>query len=702
MHRWFLLLVLLVASPVWAANTHGTADTQREMQAYFGDAFAGYVHSGCLPSVPGSSLTLAPVACAGYVRGDSGELVYVNQVAQAVGPLNQGDGLYFLAIHRQTGTAMPSWQRQAGSHYVWQKAASPPALAEGLVVAQVTVAGGSITALQDLRIPASYVKSGVYDPTDPLYGGACDGVTQTAAAIQAAITAAPAGAKVSLPAGVCLLNQTLTVTRTLAIEGVGITHTTLRQTVPNIPVLVVGAVNEVGLRKFTVDHTGNPVVGGDGIVFSSIVNNGRMDNVAAMRNWRGFALGCVAYGSISHLETSFNNLHGIEFVYGDCGIMQWQVHHSISTQNKGAGYFGSNTAAANGIGPFLNDAGSFGNDLGGFLFLGSPGHPINDLFLIGAYSSADNNNGIFLDTYGGSHVITNLWSELTGALGGWPVGTDGAIMEPSHTGACVSVTVNNAPGLAITGGYYWNCSWANVSLEAPGSSLTGGASIGAGLALDPNLHRRANIYIGNNGISVTGHRFNYSASGALHYIYLNSIFTDLPLSTNSYDPAIGVENYVKVSPTSSFSGAISPRMVTGINVYSGVPEAAGLTITDMGPGAPTPAKALRVSGGGLEILNYSYASILHRLSDEGTPSWPQRRGQVTISGTNTFASVVLSPTEPDAGYSVQATVVTSSGTPAAGAYTINQTNKVPGGFDISVLTAPGVGSSVTYSWLVHR
>jgi hypothetical protein len=127
MRRWpgllLCLLVLLPWSLAWATNTHQTPDEARERQAWFGDVTSPYIHSGCLPSVPASSLTFGTFACTGYVRAASNDLVYVSQAA-AVEPLNAGNGTYWLALHRDTSTSVSSWTRQSGTHYLWRQTSS--------------------------------------------------------------------------------------------------------------------------------------------------------------------------------------------------------------------------------------------------------------------------------------------------------------------------------------------------------------------------------------------------------------------------------------------------------------------------------------------------------------------------------------------------------------------------------------------------
>jgi len=169
-------------------NTHGTPT--REAPAWWGDSLQPYVHSGGLPVVPTTALTVAAFACQGYVRGAAGELVFVDQAAAAVGDLDAGDGTYWLALSRDPSTAVASWTRQAGTHYCWRLAATQPAMPVGLVrLARVVVVAGIITTVADFRRPASYARSGVYDVTDALYGAIGRVGTDDHVAIQSAMDA---------------------------------------------------------------------------------------------------------------------------------------------------------------------------------------------------------------------------------------------------------------------------------------------------------------------------------------------------------------------------------------------------------------------------------------------------------------------------------------------------------------------------------
>jgi hypothetical protein len=191
--RWRVALLLLVFAVVphgEAANTHQPPNTAIEQNFWWGDAVSPYVVSGCLPAVPASSLTLGAFACEAYVRGASGELLYVTQAAAPVTLANTA-GSHWVAVCRDTASAVPGWTRQAGTHYLHQQSATKPEDAPGCqVIAHATVQGSIVSQVSDARRPRSYAREKVFDVSDPLYGATGDNVTNDRAAIQAAIAAA--------------------------------------------------------------------------------------------------------------------------------------------------------------------------------------------------------------------------------------------------------------------------------------------------------------------------------------------------------------------------------------------------------------------------------------------------------------------------------------------------------------------------------
>lgn len=198
-----VLLRLLMPLSSYAANTHIAnpgSTTLEEMRGWFGAGFASYIQAGCAPTVPGRSLTLAAFACNGYVRGASTNLVYVTQSGAAVGPLNGGDGMYWLALHRDTTSTMTGWTRQGGTSYLWKLSVTQPAAPTGgLLFAQVTVVGGVITAVQRPKGFCSNPHCMVVNVTDPVFDADASGVTDSTTALQGAL--AVPNAVVRIPQG---------------------------------------------------------------------------------------------------------------------------------------------------------------------------------------------------------------------------------------------------------------------------------------------------------------------------------------------------------------------------------------------------------------------------------------------------------------------------------------------------------------------
>jgi hypothetical protein len=659
---------------------------------------------------PSASCTSSPVSFEGFTK--SGNRVTANAVAMNYGAPSIGgncsNDVCWVVGSPSGATTIPgsNFQRvSASTIYINCASDAPPPWPEDSVkLMKVTLSGGAIANVEDIRQPSSFARNGTYDIRDPLYGGICDGSTDTGPAIQQVLDSAPIGAKVTLPGGSCITSQTLHITRSLTFEGAGLDQTYIKQSVPDIPTLVVSYSN-VNVQDMTVMHLSNPVTGGDGLVVREPIgwslNSVNIYRVSASWNARGFVLGCMAYAQMAHVMAQKNNSHGFEFVYEaapGCGVDQWDIIHANSTLNMGAGFFGNNTVYPFGLGPWLTQTVTFGNNQGGYVFLGSPGNPINDLRFHNNLSSADNVAGIYLDTYGGSHIISNPWIEYTGSLAGFPIGFNNTTSVKSNSGHCLGVSIHNG-ATSIVGGLYWNCSWSGIAVDAPYATIMGGKSLGNGQALDPDLARRAGVHLGASGIHLSGHSFTFPGATTLYYIHLSGAMNDLSIGINTYSPDLSVTNFVADQAT--VTGARLPALVTGASVHTNTGAAPGLQLYDATQG-PDPLKVFRVTQGQLEILNSAGSAVLHRLSNTGTPAWPQRRGQAIVSDINPSVNIPLTVSEPDALYFVHITPVNSAGSPATDAFVVTTINKFTTGFEVIMKAAPGSGKSVTFDWLMYR
>lgn len=223
---YFLIFVLMMlpSAIAWAANTHGQPDEARERGAWFADGFAPYIVSGGTPVVPGSGLTLAAFATAGYAE-ESSVAYYITQAAAAVTVTSAATS--WLAIHRSTsgtpsGCGAGNWTRVTATHYLTcANATQPVDPTGGTVVTRVTVAVGNITALQNGYAATNPNPATRHTLTDPWLGAVCNGVTDDSGALARAATL-PTHATVHLPNRRCVIDASVTFPRTINIIGQGV------------------------------------------------------------------------------------------------------------------------------------------------------------------------------------------------------------------------------------------------------------------------------------------------------------------------------------------------------------------------------------------------------------------------------------------------------------------------------------------------
>lgn len=148
-----VLVILCVVSVGHAGNSFNESGPIQEVSRYLGATLGAFVYADCIPAVPSASLTLDALACTAFVADDLLPPHYIPVLQQAIpiGPLNGGDGTYWLGVCQDSYTAIPSWTRQSSSHYVWKLNGSEPSTPMGcLITAKVTVAGGVVSAVLDL------------------------------------------------------------------------------------------------------------------------------------------------------------------------------------------------------------------------------------------------------------------------------------------------------------------------------------------------------------------------------------------------------------------------------------------------------------------------------------------------------------------------------------------------------------------------
>lgn len=233
------------------ANTHNNPAVA-EYFPMFNDALAPYLFTGGAPAVPSASLTLAAFATSGYVT-DTGILCYVAQAAAAVGPLSDGDGVYWLALHRNTSSPVTTWTRQAGTHYLWKLAATLPVTPPGtLIFAKVTVTSGVVSATVTIARMRGTTGRPAFNPADVGFASTASAAVNTTALqymanAQAALVESwqpnlPLGVtthtipEVVIPDGRYQINDQVTFSNNAIIRGIG--SPALEQTAPGKGILL--------------------------------------------------------------------------------------------------------------------------------------------------------------------------------------------------------------------------------------------------------------------------------------------------------------------------------------------------------------------------------------------------------------------------------------------------------------------------------
>lgn len=256
------LWILLAVCGRWAWGdpaTHRLPDQTRQRQVWAGDSGVAFVVSGCAPAVPVSSLTLAAFACEAYVKDSTtGEMVYAQQDAAAL-TLANVNGNHWVGVCRDVGSAVSGWTRVAGTKYVHRQTASQPADPSGcLVLAQVTVAAGVVSAVAPLQVVGSSPWTGV---VETVQGLDALGVSAADTRINAALARAgnSGGGTVQLPRGRLKLTTSLRVPSGVTLQGAPSGTTLVMDGAMTVPGIVNTGYDSVGtnvnitLRDFTIE-----------------------------------------------------------------------------------------------------------------------------------------------------------------------------------------------------------------------------------------------------------------------------------------------------------------------------------------------------------------------------------------------------------------------------------------------------------------
>ncbi|MBA3576175.1 MAG: hypothetical protein H0W39_00965 [Sphingomonas sp.] len=226
-------------------------------------------------------------------------------------------------------------------------------------------------------------------------------------------------------------------------------------------------------------------------------------------------------GRISRVTSKKNILDGwlatCEVAYG---AAQWEVNDILLAQNGRDGVRAQSVLGSAGmiLGTW-NSLKTFGNTGRGVILLGSATTPVFDMRLNNPFIGSDGTTGIYIDAYGGKHVITGGFIERCG-------------MDPTGP-AYATPASNNAPGVQIAGNETNAITLVGVLID--NNSLVGIRSASGQLSM-------AGCQVLNNGLAlVAGQRSGISIDGGSAAIVGGKSGNTGGGTSQQYGVAIGVD-----------------------------------------------------------------------------------------------------------------------------------------------------------------
>lgn len=233
---------------------------------------------------------------------------------------------------------------------------------------------------------------------------------------------------------------------------------TLTFTTPDRPgVTLAGWLNEVEIAGISIGRNVTAVHGAVGIDTSAVsCDYAHFHDLTIRDQHRGMKLGVTAWSHVEKVVIERSVSDGLMLINGaPGGTLQWQLDDILSARNGIRGFFvlTQPTSPQVTMGNWSRIA-TWANSGVGAAFVGSAACPLQGVRITDGFLGGDGNHECFFDTYGGLHVISNLFVELAGKGLTGPARTTPA----SNIGYGLYVTPNNG-------------SLHAVNLRASGNSL---------------------------------------------------------------------------------------------------------------------------------------------------------------------------------------------------------------------------------------
>lgn len=308
--------------------------------------------------------------------------------------------------------------------------------------------------------------SSTFSVKDSPYLATGNGSTDDTAAINSAIAA---GAWF-IPPGTYNISAPITLTSNTRIIGAGIGKTIIRHTANNTACFQLNSgVSNCEISRLSITRSVTAIIGGDGINAQVSCSHCMLRDLYIDKQYNGLKLGVTDFSALkdSIILQCTNDGVLMSNVSGNTnGSCQWSLFNVLSAQNVGRGFFFGVLSGPSqcSLGTWQNIA-THANSGVGVAISGTSGIPVYGVRIYNSFFGEDGNHEVYLDTYGGMHIIQNNFVELAGvALTGPNLST-----AASGVGSGVFVTSNNLDAL-ITGNYVINNSAHGIYTAASAST----------------------------------------------------------------------------------------------------------------------------------------------------------------------------------------------------------------------------------------
>lgn len=173
-------------------------------------------------------------------------------------------------------------------------------------------------------------------------------------------------------------------------------------------------IENLGLTRSVIATSG-----GTGLLFRGYVDTSCVRNLEVQKSYIGMSLSATGYSALENCYIHNNISDGVFMTNtSTIGTIQWYLLDNLCESNGGRGYIV--VTASGPSGATLGDwtgCRSFDNGSFGVAFVGQVGTPLNGVRTRSCFFGEDGNSEIFMDTYGGLHLIQNCFFELSPSMG---------------------------------------------------------------------------------------------------------------------------------------------------------------------------------------------------------------------------------------------------------------------------------------------